>query len=134
MGRGERWRAMSGKVMDALHCITKCSNICFISQYRWVWLDITGLLYLVFRCAEAYIHFVQIWYSLIFNGLFAWLAAGGQGIALLVWTPSVGEKAEKAEKAEDRMSEGKHLCREFQRIFREWKGWETKRKSLCISD
>ena len=29
MGRGERWRAMSGKVTDALHCITKCCNICF---------------------------------------------------------------------------------------------------------
>ena len=31
MGRGERWRAMSGKVMDAVHCITQCSSICFIT-------------------------------------------------------------------------------------------------------
>ena len=25
MGRGERWRAMSGKVMGAVYCITICS-------------------------------------------------------------------------------------------------------------
>ena len=39
MGRGERWRAMSGRVMDAHHCITKCSNILF---YRPIPVDAVG--------------------------------------------------------------------------------------------
>ena len=77
MGRGERWRAMSGKVTDALHCITNVPMFVLSPNYRWVRLDTTGSFHLVFRCAEAYNHFVQIRYSLIFNGLFAWLAAGG---------------------------------------------------------
>ena len=114
MGRGERWRAMSGKVMDAHHCITKCSNIYFMTHYRWVRLDTTGSFYLVFRCAEAYNHLVQIWYSLIFNGLFTWLALGwgwgprnsAFGLEVVGWRKG-RKRQRKAEKGRKRWDVGR---------------------------
>ena len=51
MGRGERWRAMSRKLMDAVHCTIKCFNIC-LSPNAGVcgWIPQGGgALYLVFR-------------------------------------------------------------------------------------